>query len=167
MAAQTQQNNIINTKTGLRIIILAGFFAGALDIVAAVLVYFIKGGKDPLRVFQYIASAVFGKKAFTGGWLMGGLGILFHFIIAYSFTVLFFFLYKRWSAFSKNIVITAILYGVFIWVIMNLVVLRLTKLNLKPFVVDDVITSISILIIAIGLPVALIARKHYTKMNVI
>jgi hypothetical protein len=167
MEAKIQRINAGNSKTTVSTILMAGFFAGSLDLVAAILFYFIKGGKDPLRVFQYIASAVFGQKAFSGGWEMGVLGILFHFIIAFSFTVLFFFLYKRWSALTKNIVFTAVFYGVAIWIIMNLVVLRITKLTLKQFVVAEVLSGISILIVAIGLPLTLIARKYYSKKNII
>ena len=151
----------------LNTIILAGFFAGALDAVAAVLVHFVKGGKDPLLIFKYIASAVFGKKAFSEDWIMVGWGILIHFIIAYLFTIFFFFLYRRWTALSKDTVITSVLYGIFVWVIMNLIVLRFTKLNMKPFVAHDVILSVSVLIIAIGLPITLLANKHYSKSGFI
>ena len=157
--------SVRNHKAALRTIVLAGFFAGSLDAIAAVLSFFIKGGKDPFRIFQYIASAAFGKEAFSGSWALGGLGILFHFVIAYSFTILFFFLYKRWPILSKNIVITPVFYGIFIWVIMNLVVLRMSKLTLKPFVAGDVLTGISVLVIAIGLPVTLFARKYYAETD--
>jgi len=45
----------------------AGLLVGTLDILAALFHYYISTHKNPLNVFKYIASGVFGKKAFTSG----------------------------------------------------------------------------------------------------
>ncbi|HVE60655.1 MAG TPA: hypothetical protein VNA26_02470, partial [Chitinophagaceae bacterium] len=72
-------------------ILKAGLLVGTLDILAAFLDYYISTNKNPLNVFTFIASGVFGKKAFTGGSSMIILGAVFHFIIALAFTLFFFY----------------------------------------------------------------------------
>ena len=63
----------------------AGLLAGLLDIAAALIQYAANGGKTPSIVFKFIASGVFGRKAFAGGTAMIVAGFIFHLLIALSF----------------------------------------------------------------------------------
>src|ERR1043166_6809794 len=72
-----------------------GLLAGSLDILSAFVQAYLVRGTKPVVVLQYIASAAVGKTAFSGGWEMPLLGLLFHFIIAYSFTALFFVIFPN------------------------------------------------------------------------
>lgn len=72
------------------VIIKAGLLAGTLDISAACVQYYMKTGKNPDYVLKYVASGAFGKDAFTGGIVMSMAGLLFHYLIAFSFTLFFF-----------------------------------------------------------------------------
>lgn len=150
-----------NVKPLLRVIAWAGLLAGGLDILAAFIQAYIVRGTNPGIVLRFIASAAIGKEAFSGGWGMPVAGLLFHFIIAYSFTILFFLIYPYVKIMSKNMVLTAIVYGAFIYIIMNLLVLPLTKLPRGTFHFDKAAIAAGILIIAIGLPLAFLARKFY------
>ncbi len=87
----------------------AGLLVGTLDILAALFHYYISTHKNPLNVFKYIASGVFGKKAFTSGSSMITWGVVFHCIIAIAFTLLFFFVYPAVIKFLKS----KILLGIF------------------------------------------------------
>src|SRR4051812_3855171 len=98
----------------------AGFLVGCLDITSALIHFRIRTGRDPLIVLKYISSAVLGKNALTGGTPVILLGLLFHFIIAFAFTLLFFLLYPKLGKFARNRLLTGILYGLFIWTVMNL-----------------------------------------------
>ena len=89
------------------------------------------------------------------------IGLLFHYIIAYSFTILFFLLYPSIKLMSKSMVLTAIVYGIFIFVVMNLLVLPLTKVTRAPIKFDKAAIATFILIVAIGLPLSFFARKFY------
>lgn len=142
-----------------------GLLAGTLDICSAFLQAYIMRGTKPVIILQFIASGAFGKAAFEGGWLMPLLGLLFHFIIAYSFTFLFFLLYPSVKAMSKNIVLTAIVYGIFIYVVMNMGVLPLTRIPPIPFHLDKALMATAILIVAIGLPLSFFARKFYGRVH--
>ena len=148
----------------LRTILFAGLTAGFLDGAAAVINYLItSNGKNPVRIFNFIASGVFGKKAFTGGWIMAAWGLLFHFIIACLFAAFFYFLYTRIKFLSKNIIISGILYGIFVWLVMNLAVVPLSNTPPLPFVLSKAIIAILILIFFVGIPVALVVHKSNAK----
>ncbi|MBM3415220.1 MAG: hypothetical protein FJY20_01985 [Bacteroidetes bacterium] len=145
----------------LRPVITAGLTAGTLDIVGASLQYYIKTGKGPGNMLRFIASGVFGTKAFSGGAEMAGLGLLFHYIITFLFTIFFFWLYPRTGILQKNAILTGLLYGRFIWAVMNLVVFPLSSAPVIPFVLKKAVIAMLIFMCCAGLPIALIADKYY------
>ncbi|HEX2605894.1 MAG TPA: hypothetical protein VHK91_00890, partial [Flavisolibacter sp.] len=108
------------------ILLLTGFIVGTLDASAAVLRYTLKTGQNPVRIFKYIASGVFGERALNGGMAMAFWGLFFHYIIAFCFTIFFFFIYPVLFRWIRNKVLTGLLYGLFIWVLMNLVIVPLS-----------------------------------------
>src|ERR1044072_5987358 len=125
-----------NTKPLLKPIAWVGLLAGILYILSACLQAYIARGISPETVLRFIASGAFGKPAFTGGWQMPLTGLLFHYIIAYSFTILFFLLYPSIKLMRKSIVLTAVVYGIFIFLVMNLLVLPLTRITRTPIRLD-------------------------------
>jgi len=112
-------------------------------------------------ILPYIASAVFGKEAFTGGNLFVVYGLLFHYAIAFGWTILFFYLYPRIAFLRKNIFLTASLYGLFVWVMMNRVVVPMTTITQKGFDLKNAIIACLILIVAIGFPLSFFAKRFY------
>ncbi len=138
-----------------------GFTAGLLDISAACLQYYFKTGKGPGNVLRYIASGVFGKKAFAGGTTMAAWGLLFHFMIAYGLTLFFFWLYPRISWLGKNKILAGLLYGIFAWVVTVFVIVPLSEVQQGPFVLSKAVVAVLILMACIGLPISLMANKHY------
>lgn len=147
----------------LKTIAWVGLLAGTLDILCAFIQVYIARGTSPEIVLRYIASGAFGKAAFSGGWQMPLVGLLFHYIIAYSFTTLFFLLYPSIKIMSRSIVATAIVYGILIYVVMNLVVLPLTRIPAITFHLDKALLATGILIVAIGLPLSIFARRFYRE----
>ncbi len=146
-------------------IVKAGLVAGTLDITAAIIVAFIKGYK-PIVIFRYIASAVFGKAAAMTGWGMVAIGLLFHYLIAFIWAAIFYAAYPLIRRLIKSPVVAGLIYGIIVWVIMNLVVVPLTRINQAPFKLPGVIREMAILMVCIGLPIAIIIdRYHAKKMN--
>jgi uncharacterized membrane protein (DUF441 family) len=92
---------------------------------------------------------------------MVALGVLFHFIVAYSFTIFFFLVYPHINFLSKNRLLTGILYGCFIWCVMNLLVVPNTFINKYPPMVAKTLIQVGILIVAIGIPLSCIAYWFY------
>jgi hypothetical protein len=139
-------------------ILQAGLLTGTLDIAAALIQYYIKTEKNPEPVLKFIASGVFGNEAFSGGSIMSLYGLIFHFIIAFAFTLFFFWVFPKMKLLSKNRILTGIGYGIFIWLVMNLLVLPLSKTPKLPFTLSGAAIAIGILIVCIGLPLAFLAK---------
>jgi len=153
-------------QSSFKAILKTGLLAGTLDGIAAALLYSIPSGKDPLNVYRFIASGVFGKEAFEGGVPMAMLGILFHYIIAMGWTVLFFAAYPRIALLSKNKIVTAVFYGIFVWLMMNLVVVPLSSVPMKGSrELSSIIIGVAVLIFCIGLPISWMASKYYNKQG--
>lgn len=150
-------------------ILFAGLLAGFLDGAAASVNYYIASGNSPTRVFQYIASAVFGKKAYSGGVGMVVWGLIFHFLIALIFSGLLFLVYPVLYRLLKSKLIMGIVYGLIVWVIMNLVVVPLTNAARFPFSLKSIIIGVGILIFMVGIPIALIVHQYYAirKINLL
>ena len=148
-------------KNTVSAIILTGLTAGFLDITAACTQYYIKTGKAPGNVLRYVASGVFGKKAFSGGATMAAWGLLFHFMIAFGLTIFFFWLYPKINWLGKNKILAGLLYGVFAWAVTTLIIVRLSNVPAVPFVVSKAFIALLILMVCIGEPISLMANKHY------
>ncbi|WP_257667020.1 hypothetical protein [Parapedobacter tibetensis] len=143
----------------IKIILLAGLLVGSLDIIAACVDYYIATGNGPAGVLRYIASGVFGDQAFTGSSAMIVWGLSFHYVIAYSFTILFFWLYPRIKFMATNPVATAVLYGISMWIITALIIVPLSSTPPLPFVFWKAVKAVLILIFMISLPLAFIAKR--------
>lgn len=146
-------------------IALSGLLVGSLDIIAALVQFYSKTGKDPLIVLKYIASAVVGKEAFSGGNPMAIVGLLLHFVIAFAWTIFFFWIYPKLKLQTMNRVLTGVLYGIFIWLIMTRIIVPMTKVTTSGFDWKQAGIAASILIAAIGLPLSFIAARYYRKHN--
>jgi uncharacterized membrane protein YagU involved in acid resistance len=142
-------------------ILLTGLLAGTLDILAAFTHAFVANETTPIRVLQFIASKAVGPDAFSGGLPMAMLGLFFHYIIAFSWTTLFFLLYPRLKFLSGNKIMVGLGYGVFVWLMMNLVVLPIVNGAFQPFQLQSVI-GMAILMLCIGLPISWMASKYYS-----
>jgi len=150
-------------KFPLQLIFFSGLLVGTLDILSAFTDYYIASGKNPLLVLLYVASGAIGKSALSGGAGTMLMGLLFHYFIAFTFTILFFWLYARTSLLHGNWIITGIGYGIFIWLIMNLIVVQLSGAPHAPIAAlkaGKIAKSALILICMIGLPLSFIARKY-------
>lgn len=139
-------------------ILITGLIAGTLDILAAI---FILAGGNAVGVFKYIASGAFGKTAFDGGNEMVVWGAVFHYFIAMFWTALYFALYPKLPFLKRNKWLNAVVYGIIVWSVMNLVILPFTQIASQTFTVSGILKNVVILIICIGLPAALSADRFY------
>ena len=142
-------------------VIITGLLAGALDAVAAITNFLVQGGKNPASIFKYIASGVFGKKAFAGGLAMIAWGVFFHFLITFGLTIFYYWLYPKVKWLGENKIVAGLLYGIFAWVITTRVIVPLSRIPQPPFDLSKALVAILILMCFIGLPISLLANKHY------
>lgn len=144
-----------------RSIAFAGIIAGTLDGLAAALIYFLRTGKNPLAVYRFIASGIFGQEALSGGASMALLGIFFHYGIALGWAWLFFIACPKLSILLKNWLVSGIFYGLVVWLSMNLVVLPISRVPSTTITLSGAIIGISVLMVCVGLPIAFLASKYY------
>jgi uncharacterized membrane protein YagU involved in acid resistance len=135
---------------------------GTLDITAAIVQTLIYKG-NIIRLFQFIASGVFGTGSFSGGLPFAFYGLIFHYGIAFCWTVIFFVAYPRVKFLSENKIVAGLCYGLFVWLIMNRVVLPLSNIPPRAFELTRAALAALILIAAIGLPLSFLAASFYSK----
>lgn len=140
--------------------IKAWLLVAVLDIIAAMLSFYLSTGKSPAIVLKFIASAVVGSDAYTGGLTSMLLGMVLHFLVAFLFTLFFFLVYKPLALYRYNVYLVGILYGMFIWLVMNKLVLPITPVMQQPFKWVEAGRAMLILITMIGLPLAFMLKKR-------
>ena len=159
---------VINKPSLLKAVLLTGFVAGTLDMSGAIVVWsFVLQKITPLQILQGIASGVFGKEAFSGNLLIAASGVLFHYIIAFSFTILYFLLCPRIPFLRNQKVISGLLYGILAWAVMNYIVLPLSNVHMSPFKWFNAFISISILMVCLGLPISILTNRYYNNKEMI
>ncbi|OOV16141.1 DUF1440 domain-containing protein [Flavobacterium sp. LM4] len=152
-------------KSKTETIFLSGLIAGTLDVTAAIVVYaFIFQKTTAIKLLQSIASGIFKKEAYEGGSKMAWYGLGLHFLIAMTFAWFYFVIYPYLPFLKRNTLISGLLYGFFVWIVMNLIVLPIAFPALPEKHLDfPLIISILILMFCIGLPIAFITRKYYSS----
>jgi len=162
MSARQTKDSLLSPATNT--ILLALFVAGTLDILSAIIVYGpILGKVPPLRLLQGIASAVLGKSAFEGGMGTALFGLGMHYCISLAFVTLYFLIFPYIPFLKKYKTAGGLLYGLFIWMVMNLAVLPLIGYAPFHFNLVPVLRSALILILVFGIPLPLIIPKYYAK----
>ena len=152
------------TKSFTTSLLTAGFIVGLLDALAASISAYIPRGITPDKVWRFVASGVFGKEASEGGTPMVIMGLCFHFIIAYGWTTLFFLAYPRIKLLSENKYLVGMVYGIFVLLSMNLVVVPLSNVpNPNPGTVQ--VQQLLIHMFLVGLPISLMANRYYSKQE--
>lgn len=166
MAATGLQQGI-NKSSAVKTILLAGLIAGTLDMSAALLVYCaIMKVVTPVQLLNGIASGVFDKTTIGSEMVMVLIGLVFHYFIAYCFATAYFLVYPHIKLLHRNAIVSGLLYGIFVWIIMNRIVVPLSNAYHSPFKWSSAIRGAAILMICIGLPISLITAKYYnTKVN--
>jgi hypothetical protein len=143
-------------------VLLIGLLAGFLDITYAYLDVYVHSGRFFTKMFQYVAGGALGlTTSMQGGVPVMLLGIFFHFFIAFSFTLFFFLLYRKSKISALNPYVLALLYGIFIWCVMNLVVVPLSALPARPINYAKGAFDALMFGLTFGLPLVFGARRFF------
>jgi hypothetical protein len=152
--------NALATSSFGKTLLGTGLVAGSMDATAASLQYYLRTGKSPGGVWRYVAGALMGPSASTGGGGTIAIGLLMHYGIAFGWTLLFFLAASRISALRVNPFILGPLYGIFVWAMMTRVLVPLTYIGApKSFDVTQSVIAAAIIVVCIGMPIALGARR--------
>jgi hypothetical protein len=142
-------------------VVLTTLTAATLDMAAAV----VWSGASLEIVCKYIASALVGREAgFAQGLSSAMLGFFLHYFITFCWTLLFFLLYPRLKFLSRNIYLSGVLYGIFVWTMMNMVVVPSSRIVPAPFNGSKATVGMLIIIFMVGLPIAILGQRFYNGL---
>jgi hypothetical protein len=137
----------------------ATLVAGVLDISSAFILSYPKG-VGPIRVLQGVAAGLIGREsAISGGLATAGLGLAIHFFIAFVVSAVFYVASRKLIFLTQQAVISGLLYGVVIYGFMYWIVMPLAYPVVHPSLTRD-LTAVCVHMFLIGLPIALIVRRH-------
>jgi uncharacterized membrane protein YagU involved in acid resistance len=136
-----------------------GLIAGTLDI-GENLIYNHFRAVTPTMVFQYIASGLIGMASFQMGGTSVAMGVVIHYLIALTWTAIFYVASRRMAVLRERAVISGLLYGVLVYVVMTFVVLPLTRVPppRHPPTLANRINALLPLLFCIGLTISLLVR---------
>lgn len=145
-------------------VLLTGLFVGTTDLIAAFITQWIKTGQFADKLLHYIAGGALGlEAAMQGGNGVAFLGLLFHYFIAFSFTLLFFWAFPKLKFLSFNKYLVGMLYAIFVAEAMNFIILPLTPLPTWEFKLADSLIGWYTLGVVLGIPIAWNAYKFYEQ----
>ena len=140
----------------------AALLVGTLDISYAITFHHFRSGAPPVRILQSVASGLLGRGAYQRGVASAALGLGLHFFNATVVTAIFFVAASRMPVLVRRPVRSGAIYGVGVYVVMNYVVVPLSRIG-HPFrfVAVVAITGLLVHIFMIGVPIAWAASRAY------
>lgn len=144
----------------MAVILRTGLIAGTLDI-SENLVFNHFRGITPTMVFQYIASGLIGMRSFQDGSASVALGVVLHYFIALSWTAVFYAASRRLEILGRRSVICGLLYGAFVYLFMNVVVLPLSGVPhaRSAMTIASRVSGVLAVLLCIGLTISLLVRR--------
>lgn len=155
------------SKKWMGTVLKTGLIAGSLDILLAFIDAWWSADVPPGDVLRFVASGLLGDIAFKGSQWIVLIGLIIHYLIAFFWTLIFFCWYPKIRSIITSQTLQAIVYGLFIWLVMNLLVLPLTAAPNLGFQWWSAVKGAIILIIAIGIPLAIKAKQFYKNRNIV
>jgi len=161
MAPYSTPSKPLSRSGPITVILWITLVAGTLDIGENIIFNAFRH-VTPYMIFQYIASGLVGMKSFDAGIASVALGVAIHYAIALAWTVIFFAASRKLEILVRRPVICGLLYGGAVYMIMNFVVLPLTRVphSEKAVTLASRISGVAALLFCIGLTVALLVRRH-------
>jgi uncharacterized membrane protein YagU involved in acid resistance len=103
--------------------LLGGIVAGTIDIGAAALIYQV----SPVVIARAIAAGLLGPASFHGGWQTAALGVLLQWLMSCIIAGIFVIAAQRIASLKTHWIAAGLAYGVLVYVVMNFVVVPLSK----------------------------------------
>jgi hypothetical protein len=148
--------------TPLKAIVVGGLLAGAADMSYALIWFSGVKGVPWMKIPQSVAGGLIGKTSFDGGMATVALGMGLHWLVAFIWATIFVIAARRFfPALLRNSVPVGLLYGAFVYFVMNWVVLPLDAMHTKPHFApwDTWLTGLAVHMFGIGLAISLSAAK--------
>ena len=158
-------------KSFWKTVLLTTLIVGINDLILAFTMQSIRTGQFPSKMLLYMAGGALGlERSMAGGFWTGALGLLFHFFISFSFTVLVFLLFPLLKLYRFNklwLLLFSCIHTIFVNVWMRYVVIPLTLLPpQKPLRLSNIWPGWPIFALIFSFPIFLIASKYYRTKKV-
>jgi hypothetical protein len=141
----------------LQAILLATLTCGILD-AAAASTQATTLGIPVRRVWQGVASGLLGPRALEAGRSTAALGLALHLVIALIISTIYVLSARRLPFLLQYALLAGALYGIIVYLVMNYIVLPLSRRPKRPFNPKFAVTQLIIHIVIVGWSIALSAR---------
>ncbi len=145
-------------------VVRIGLIAGTLDI-SENLIFNAFRHITPIMIFQYIASGLTGRWAFSAGVMSVVLGAGIHYSIALIWTAVYYGASRWWGVLARRPVMCGLVYGAVVYLVMNLAVLPLTRVPhaRAAMTLSSRISGVLALLLCIGLTIALLTARERAR----
>jgi hypothetical protein len=141
-------------------VVVGGLLVALGDFVFATTLWFSWDMEGLKRCFQTIAVGVLGQASYDGGTQSAVLGAVLHVLMATAFVAIYTLVARRYRSLLERPVILGALYGVVLYVVMNFVVMPLSRVGRSPsFAHPDWITYAVLAHMLFGVVCVLFARR--------
>jgi hypothetical protein len=141
-------------------IFIGTLIVGTLDALDAIVVFGLRSGATPARVFRGIAGGVLGSAAGSGGTPAVLLGVALHYTVALGIVTTYVLASRMLPVLNRRPFLYGPLYGVVAYLVMNFVVIPLSAIGAFPrFDPFGTTNGVLIHILGVGLPTALVAAR--------
>ena len=141
-------------------VVVGGLLVALGDFIFATTLWFSWDAEGLKRCFQTIAVGVLGQASYEGGTQSAVLGAVLHVLMATTFVAIYTLVARRYRALLERPVILGVLYGVVLYVVMNFVVMPLSRVGRSPsFAHPDWITYAVLAHMLFGVVCVLFARR--------
>jgi hypothetical protein len=144
---------IVPNTRALISITVAGSLSGAADLAAALL-NARRMGLGPVRVLQFIASGMLGPRSFNGDAATAAVGVRAHLLIAFAASAAYYAASTMLPLVIHQPFVCGPLYGVAIYLFMNLIVLPLSAAPKRPVSISSVVSQLLIHLACVGLAIS-------------
>jgi hypothetical protein len=140
------------------LVLAGGLLGGALDLAFAFL-YYGPSGATPVRILQFIASGVLGQASFQMGLGSAALGAFFHFFISLCAAAIYYAASLRFPFLTRRVLISAIVFGILVFLTMRLVVVPLSAVKSGPMKISSIIGELCSHMFLFAIPIAYAASR--------
>jgi hypothetical protein len=141
-------------------IVIGTLIVGTLDALDAIVVYGLRSGATPPRIFRGIAAGLLGPTARQGGTGTALLGVMLHYTVALGIVTTYVLVSRLLPVLNRRPWLTGPLYGVVAFFVMNLVVIPMSAIGGPvQFNAFGLTNGLLIHTIGVGLPTALVAAR--------
>jgi hypothetical protein len=162
---RSEKANVFGRPRAFDTIIYGGLVVGVLDFFDATIFFGSRGGKT-MTIFQFVASGLIGRAAFSGGYKTFLLGVFLHFINAFIIATIYYLASCGLPTLIRHPFIWGSLYGIVVHFVMTFVVTPLSAAparNTYPTAV--MLNGVIGHALLVGLPIALLARRSAQLQN--